>query len=485
MKYYTTEDGWHHPVRQTQSGEPRKLILRAPGSLQLSQITPLALHRMLVLTSNLTAEEAAGMTTTVEPFKNIVVMTSNNISTINKLLMITQITHDQTTHSVSVYAPAARETCKGVIHQVERNTDPATLMQLLTAPPGFNIVAARMMGGSTTAIITFEGTYIPLSVSLGGAIHRCKPHRPKAQICFKCLGLGHRADVCTRATTARCPNCGYANKDEAHTCITKCVNCQGPHRSDDASCSKKLEADAVVRQQAYLKRLNIRKHAAESSSRSQQQLSEKPQQPAQSQTAKQQASPQQSHQGQPAPGERQPSKDPNPNRQQQLDKGPYRHKQQQPKKVSQPLSYKQANRTYREALTPHLTIPKAPIYNAQVYQQHIGTAPPPPPNVQLADNVSMETSNQENDSSEPENKRSKTNETTTSVTLEELNCTLQSFMTEIRYEMQCVNQRVTEITHTIEARVTEKFSTECHPLQEQIQAVRRQLDMIMQKLYGQ
>ncbi|KAH9366113.1 hypothetical protein HPB48_021885 [Haemaphysalis longicornis] len=317
------------------------------------------------------------MTTTVEPFKNIVVMTSNNISTINKLLMITQITHDQTTHSVSVYAPAARETCKGVIHQVERNTDPATLMQLLTAPPGFNIVAARMMGGSTTAIITFEGTYIPLSVSLGGAIHRCKPHRPKAQICFKCLGLGHRADVCTRATTARCPNCGYANKDEAHTCITKCVNCQGPHSSDDASCSKKLEADAVVRQQAYLKRLNIRKHAAESSSRSQQQLSEKPQQPAQSQTAKQQASTQQSHQGQPAPGERQPSKDPNPNRQQQLDKGPYRHKQQQPKKVSQPLSYKQANRTFRDALTPLVTIPKAPIYNAQVYQQHIGTAPRP------------------------------------------------------------------------------------------------------------
>ncbi|KAH9372721.1 hypothetical protein HPB48_022405 [Haemaphysalis longicornis] len=134
MKYYTTEDGWHHPVRQTQSGEPRKLLLRAPGSLQLSQITPLALHRTLVLTSNLTAEEAAGMTTTVEPFKNIVVMTSNNISTMNKLLMITQITHDQTTHSVSAYAPAARETCKGVIHHVERNTDPATLMQLLTAP---------------------------------------------------------------------------------------------------------------------------------------------------------------------------------------------------------------------------------------------------------------------------------------------------------------------------------------------------------------
>ncbi|KAH9379011.1 hypothetical protein HPB48_022285 [Haemaphysalis longicornis] len=97
------------------------------------------------------------MNTTVEPLKNIVVMTTNNIP-INKLLMFTQITHDQTTHSVSVYAPAARETCKGVIHQVERNTDPATLVQLLTVPPGFNIVAARMIGCSTAAIITFEGT---------------------------------------------------------------------------------------------------------------------------------------------------------------------------------------------------------------------------------------------------------------------------------------------------------------------------------------
>ncbi|KAH9382887.1 hypothetical protein HPB48_023504 [Haemaphysalis longicornis] len=205
MKYYTTEDSWHHLVQQIQSGEPRKLILRAPGSLQLSQITPFALHRTLVLTRNLTAEEAAGMTTTAEPFKNIVVMTSNNISTINKLLMITQITYDQTTHSVSAYAPAAREMCKEVIHQVERNTDPATLMQLLTSPPGFNIVAARIMGGSMAVIITFEGTYIPLSVSLGGSIHRCKPHHPKAQICFKCLGLGHTADVCTRATSARLP----------------------------------------------------------------------------------------------------------------------------------------------------------------------------------------------------------------------------------------------------------------------------------------
>ncbi|KAH9364228.1 hypothetical protein HPB48_000853 [Haemaphysalis longicornis] len=38
-------------------------------------------------------------------------------------------------------------------------------------------------------------------------------------------------------------------------------NCLGPHRSDDATCSKKLEADAVVRKQAFLKCLIIRKHA--------------------------------------------------------------------------------------------------------------------------------------------------------------------------------------------------------------------------------
>ncbi|KAH9378272.1 hypothetical protein HPB48_022219 [Haemaphysalis longicornis] len=250
-------------------------------------------------------------------------------------------------------------------------------MQLLTAPPGFNIVAARMVGDSTTAIITFEGTYIPLSVSLGGAIHRCKPHCPKAQICFKCLGLGHRADVCTRATTARCPNCGYANKGEAHTCITKCVNCQGPRRSDDASCSKNSKPTQwcgnrpTSRGSTYVS-MPLNRHLEANNSFLRSPSSQlKARQPNNKQALSNLIKVNR------LPENDNPARMPTPTRSNNSTRDLTTINSNSPKKVSQPLSYKQANRTYREALTPHLNIPKAPIYNAQVYQQHIGTAPPP------------------------------------------------------------------------------------------------------------
>ncbi|KAH9359643.1 hypothetical protein HPB48_019444 [Haemaphysalis longicornis] len=222
---------------------------------------PQALHRLLRLTAGLTSEEASGMMTTIQPFKNILVITSDSANAIRKICNVTQLSFNQVNHPLSGYTPAARETCKGVIYQVERGTDPATLQQLLKAPQGYTILSARMMGNTTAAITKFAGTYVTFTVSFGGAVHCCKPHHLTAQICSKCLGLGHRADVCTSSTLIRCPNCGHSNNDEAHTSVIKCVNCLGPHRSDDATCPKKLETDAVVRKQAFLKRLNIRKHA--------------------------------------------------------------------------------------------------------------------------------------------------------------------------------------------------------------------------------
>lgn len=468
------DDGWNHPIQQSNQGEPRKLILRAAGSLQLSQIVPLTLHRLLSLTASLTPEEAAGMMTTIEPFKNIMIITSDDATAIKKLLNVTQLNYNQVNHAVNVYAPAARETCKGVIHQVERGTDPATLRQLLTAPQGYTILSARMMGNSTAAIITFGGTYVPLSVSLGGAVHRCKPHRPKAQICFKCLGLGHRADVCTRSILIRCPNCGHPNKDEAHTCIIKCVNCLGPHRSDDATCPKKLEADAAVRKQAYLKRLNIRKHAAGTLERA-------------------------NHTGDPPLDKALPSrstpetrKQPpeNPPAARQRETPPPPHKESRPKeppppkRVSQPLSQKQVNRTYRDALTPRTT-PISPIYKSQAYQQHIGPQPTLPPSAQPMENTSMDTVCEEKEDSGPQNKRCRRENDEAHAPFEELARTFLTFMKEMRYEMQLVKQQITEINHTAESRIETRAKELCQPIQQQIQALQLQLDAIMQKLNGQ
>ncbi|KAG0423204.1 hypothetical protein HPB47_001009 [Ixodes persulcatus] len=131
-----------------------------------------------------------------------------------------------------------------------------------TLRPEFKILAAHMIGRTTTALITFHGTHIPHEISYAGGIFRCRPHRPKAQYCHRCQQIGHRIDVCTY--NARCPKCGQLKPDDdSHTCSADpvCLRCGGPHRADDAACKDKQAADAAVRQLAYNKHIAQRKAA--------------------------------------------------------------------------------------------------------------------------------------------------------------------------------------------------------------------------------
>ncbi|KAH7974578.1 hypothetical protein HPB49_017065 [Dermacentor silvarum] len=62
--------------------------------------------------------------------------------------------------------------------------------------PDSGILTARMMGSTHTALITFSGSHIPRWVNYRGVMVRCAPHKPRAQFCTVCSGLGHCADVC-------------------------------------------------------------------------------------------------------------------------------------------------------------------------------------------------------------------------------------------------------------------------------------------------
>lgn len=73
----------------------------------------LSLTLSLIL-SCLSPEEAAGMMTTIEPFENVFVITSDNATDIGKLLNVTQLCYIQVNHAVNGYAPAAAEASKGI-----------------------------------------------------------------------------------------------------------------------------------------------------------------------------------------------------------------------------------------------------------------------------------------------------------------------------------------------------------------------------------
>ncbi|KAH7960585.1 hypothetical protein HPB49_021363 [Dermacentor silvarum] len=63
-------------------------------------------------------------------------------------------------YEVQAYVAGPDASCKGLISGIEKNTTPTTLMTNLRSPMA-QVLHARMMGNSTTAIITFSGIRVP------------------------------------------------------------------------------------------------------------------------------------------------------------------------------------------------------------------------------------------------------------------------------------------------------------------------------------
>ncbi|KAG0411253.1 hypothetical protein HPB47_011629 [Ixodes persulcatus] len=173
-----------------------------------------------------------------KPQQNLITVLTFRQSARDKLLNTTTISIQEKPYQITAYEAASTQTCKGVIHGIERGTPSDVLMRHLITT-GAPILTARMMGQSLSAIITFEGTYVPYYVLYQQAEYRCRPHRPKAQICQRCHGIGHRADICTIQTTPPfiCEKCStyLEEQNQPHDCDPKCKNCGGEH-CRDASC---------------------------------------------------------------------------------------------------------------------------------------------------------------------------------------------------------------------------------------------------------
>lgn len=475
-KYTQDKDGWFHPVSRNEVSSPEftKLILRPNGGLNLAAFNPRGLHKELTLRAELTPNEAANAAVSIDPVKNLAFISCNDPTAAKKFEACQKIATEKGFYDVKIHAATARETCRGVIHNVEPRTESATLMKYLKAP-GFEILAARMMGSTSTAIITFTGTYIPIEVNYDGGIYRCRPHRPRAQYCTKCLAIGHRADVCTKVTDPLCPKCGSAKKDDAdHTCITKCANCGGPHSADDNSCEVRHAADRAVRYQAYQKRIATRA------------MMDKTQQPSTAQEGPPTTTAQKEERSKPeqqAP-RKQPSTQPS---HQGLAQGKLSPKQQRQseKRVSQPLSKyptritntKLAQKTYRDALRSR----SSHHANHTPTEHFVGPLVKTTPEIETTDMESegitaseTETNDMEAETSHPDNhapchpplsKRSRTSGDSYHAA-DEANQSIE--LQVLRQRIHEMEMRIEQLTNALEQKFEEKITKQSTTILERV-----------------
>ncbi|KAG0421225.1 hypothetical protein HPB47_002880 [Ixodes persulcatus] len=131
-------------------------------------------------------------------------------------------------------------TVRGVVHGIEAGTTEEELKELISVN-GYSILHARMLGKSSSALLTFEGPHVPFYVKAGSVFTRCRPHRRSVQYCRACGNVGHRQDVCPNPDTNRCNRCGAENPQDNHECQPKCKLCYQSHETASKECQKRLK----------------------------------------------------------------------------------------------------------------------------------------------------------------------------------------------------------------------------------------------------
>ncbi|KAH7944200.1 hypothetical protein HPB52_017029 [Rhipicephalus sanguineus] len=226
------------------SGDPRppplpvddlKVVFRPQGGLRLSDWAQHLVARAISIAAGLPGETVNKLLFRINAERNIAIASTPDETTATKLQAVTVINLGTQRYETHAYIAAPDNSCKGVIMGPEKNTSPTELLDNIYTPDA-EILHARMMGSTNTALITFAGLQVPRYVYYYRAEYRCYIHRPRKQVCTICLALGHRADVCPTPSERRCHACGVETPAPQHSCTTRCFHCKGDHPATHPQC---------------------------------------------------------------------------------------------------------------------------------------------------------------------------------------------------------------------------------------------------------
>lgn len=169
---------------------------------------------------------------------------------------IREVVIEQQNIPVQVFRAYGVAYCKGVIYDIHTlKEDPQDeVLNLELDSEKIPVVAARRLGKTTTAMLTFDSDRIPRSVLYGRRYMRVYPYKPKAVTCTNCHRLGHKPDICPNASV--CATCG-----NIHDNILQDVSCPSPsalfcqgcrkagHIGTDRTCPTWLEANKQIREE--------------------------------------------------------------------------------------------------------------------------------------------------------------------------------------------------------------------------------------------
>ncbi|CAN7951529.1 unnamed protein product [Ixodes pacificus] len=128
---------------------------------------------------------------------------------------------------VEVYhVSPSEDACRGVIHGVRPDLTNEQIRQK-TRAVGYEVLEARRLGKSQSAVIVFAGKKVPFTVSFNWLETPCFIYKKTRAACLNCGEVGHRTDVCSKPEGFACSACRATEVGEDHECVPKCALCGG------------------------------------------------------------------------------------------------------------------------------------------------------------------------------------------------------------------------------------------------------------------
>lgn len=213
-----------------------KVVFR-PRGLNLSHISTVQFAQAVKYTTQAPEDAARKWKVRIDPVQNIALISTPQQLAAQNLSKMNNLHINGTTVEIRAYEAAPADSVRGVIHSIPDDATTESLLQAIVAE-GHQLLQARRMGKSASAVLTFAGSKLPRYVYLEGGELRCYPFCRSALVCHKCRSTGHRADVCTANTSLICNTCGvhHAPTDD---CTPKCALCDGDHPTGGKGCTRK------------------------------------------------------------------------------------------------------------------------------------------------------------------------------------------------------------------------------------------------------
>ncbi|KAG0411080.1 hypothetical protein HPB47_011823, partial [Ixodes persulcatus] len=170
---------------------------------------------------------------------NIVIASTRSKDLARHIRDIPTLRFGDNEYEVTANIAAPDDSARGVVCGIPPGTTGQELIDNLYSP-GYEILSARMIGKTSTALITFTGKQLPKFVIFEHAALPCSWYLPTRHACYICHEIGHRADVCSNPDAVKCVMCGVSNPMKGHECTPRCALCTGAHPTGSKECPKKL-----------------------------------------------------------------------------------------------------------------------------------------------------------------------------------------------------------------------------------------------------